>query len=113
MPDQLRDLLDFKKIWLHLSEIALKDDIITSEEHLLITNFTHDAGRYLDIVDQALDDGIITGDERHMLFQARLQMMQNSVNIANSGNQITSDNFAILSSIKNILEIVEKLELDL
>lgn len=113
MPDDLKDLLSFKQVWISMSLIALKDEKITKEEHDLILSFSDNIEKYVDILEKSLDDGVIDGKERMILFQARFDIMQSAIKKAHEDEQVSIDEFNLLGAIKDLLSLVETIEKDL
>jgi hypothetical protein len=112
MQESLKEILSLKYIWISLSEFALKDDKITKAEYILIQSFADKIEKYKTLLDLALEDGFIDGNERYNLFQAKCNILIETLKQARVDNLVTKDEFELLEKIKEFLEIIEKLEID-
>ncbi len=91
-----------------LRNIALKDGKITDEEELLIANVISNLDQYTKLIENALKDGNITKDEREMLFDGRMKMMEDSYRSAREDLQISDDESAILQRICKLVLDLER-----
>ena len=110
MSEKIKDILNFKKNWIELSEIAIENGNITMEEYLLIRNFTANVEEYLGIYNRNFINGKILNTGSEELFRIRSRIMQEAIENANEGLSLDPTKFALLSKISELLEEVEKIE---
>ncbi len=95
-------------VWQILREIALEDGVITPEENKLISNIVLDVEAYTNMVDRALDDGVITKSETTELFEGRIEILEKAYAIAREDRNISKDEIELLKSIVNMILELEK-----
>lgn len=96
-----------KKIYDQLIEIAGEDGVFTIDELVLIKNIISKFGEYEKILEEALDDGKITGNERLILFHSRMALTQSVLGTAYEDEKITKDEFALLTKFQKILDEID------
>ncbi|MHA2250508.1 MAG: hypothetical protein ACXAD7_09100 [Candidatus Kariarchaeaceae archaeon] len=97
-----------REIWDKLRDTALKDGIISDEENELISNIVLDVGAYSEMVDKALEDGVITEAEKIELFEGRMEILEKAYEIARQDHIVTDDEKEILKSIcKLVLNLAQ------
>lgn len=109
MVDSIRDILSCKSTWMVLCETALKDDKITMDEFLLIKKFTQDIDDYVNALEEALEDNIITEEEEKYLMDLRAKMMQAAIETANEDRVISPDEFELLHVINDFISLAGKI----
>ncbi len=87
------------EIMSRLKEAALRDGIITEEENSLISNIVLDVEAYSQMVNKALEDGVIDGAEKIELFEGRMEILEKAYEIAREDHKITDDEKEILKTI--------------
>ncbi|MCY3414412.1 MAG: hypothetical protein INQ03_22385 [Candidatus Heimdallarchaeota archaeon] len=110
MVKSFKEIISYKNTWIQLSEVALADQKITMDEYLIIRGFTDNIERYIELLEQCLEDNIVTTEEKKQLFDLRSRMMQDAIETANDDRVINPDEFIMLQSISELLEIIEDLE---
>ncbi|MDH5404221.1 MAG: hypothetical protein OEY49_17110 [Candidatus Heimdallarchaeota archaeon] len=91
-----------------LMKVAYKDGIITESEKSLISSTMKNIEKYRSVLIAALEDGVITAEERDQLLHSRNEILNQSYLTAKEGKRIFTDELRLLTSIQ---EIVNKLEL--
>ena len=99
-----------KKIWNLLHDIALKDNQITEEEIVILDVVMGNISNYLEIFDMAVEDGILTEEERKILNYSRDKIFDDAYKIAIEDNTISNDENEILMALIMINKILEKRE---
>lgn len=97
-----------QQIWEQLEEVALKDGIITPEENKLISNIVLNVKTYSKMLDDALEDGYISKNEKISLFEGRIAIVERAYSIARNDSKITPDEANILKSIVSLVMEMEK-----
>ena len=100
--------LSSNDVWDALQKVALEDGVITEEERRLISNIVLDVEAYSNMVDKALEDGIINKNERVELFEGRIEILENAYSIAREDRSISSDETELLKSIVKMILSIEK-----
>ncbi len=77
----------------------MQDGMITEEENNLISNIVLDVEAYSQMVEKALEDGIINNIEKVELFEGRIEILEKAYEIARQDHQITDDEKEILKTI--------------
>jgi hypothetical protein len=95
-------------VWQILESIALEDGIITPEENKLISNIVLDVEAYTNMVDRALEDGVISKSETNELFEGRIEILEKAYTIAREDRKISKDEIELLKSIVNMILSIEK-----
>ncbi|MHA2031564.1 MAG: hypothetical protein ACXAC2_04835 [Candidatus Kariarchaeaceae archaeon] len=95
-------------VWQILESIALEDGIITPEENKLISNIVLDVEAYTNMVDRALEDGVISKSETNELFEGRIEILEKAYAIAREDRKISKDEIELLKSIVNMILSIEK-----
>lgn len=88
-----------REVWEKLRTTAMQDGMITEEENNLISNIVLDVEAYSQMVEQALEDGIIDNIEKVELFEGRIEILEKAYEIARQDHQITDDEKEILKTI--------------
>lgn len=110
MQHPMEEVLSLKDIWTTLCEVALTDDKITKDEYSLIRGFTDQIESYKELLTKVLEDGIIDGSERLLLFQAKYEIIMGLLEAAKRDDKISLDEFELLKKIKEFLRIIEESE---
>ena len=101
-------VLSSTDVWDALQKVALEDGVITTEERKLISNIVLDVEAYLNMVDRALADGIISKNEKVELFEGRIEILEKAYQIAREDRTITKDETELLKSIVKMILSIEK-----
>lgn len=88
-----------KAIWNQLRDIALADGKLSHEEQELMTTIILDIERYNQMIQQALDDGIIDVSEERELFEGRMKILEKAYDKAREDKTISEDEKRILKEI--------------
>ena len=97
-----------EEIWERLRITALQDGIITPEEDKLIAKIVLDVESYSSLVDKAVEDHVISEEERIELFEGRIQILEKAYAVARDDARITGDEAEILKTIVNVVMSLEK-----
>ena len=112
MQEPLNEILSLKHVWISLSKTALKDNKITKEEYIMIHDFAIQIENYKELLEKILEDGIIDGSERFQLFNAKYNILIDTLKQVNTDNRLSRDEFVLLGKIKEFLNLIEKMEND-
>ncbi|MCY3412881.1 MAG: hypothetical protein INQ03_14685 [Candidatus Heimdallarchaeota archaeon] len=96
----------------HLNEIvnqlfdqAVKDGIITDEEYILIQSIEFEMDRYLEGLNFALEDGIITEMEKEKLIKLQKAIVAKAEHTAAADGIVDEDEKELLRVLKYVLTI--------
>ncbi|MHA2089369.1 MAG: MFS transporter, partial [Candidatus Kariarchaeaceae archaeon] len=101
--------------WNNLIEIALRDSKISEDEKILLERIISDVQEYGQLLEDAIEDGIIDTDEQSNLIEKRHQLWVDAKNIALQDDEISKDEQKLLDHLISIIKqlaIVEKTEID-
>jgi len=104
----MNELPEIIKIDDLLTKIALKDGEITKEERTLISRILLDVKSYSSLVDDAMEDGIITQKEKADLFEGRMKILEKAYSSAREDLVITDDEGALLKAICGLVMELDK-----
>ncbi len=90
---------------MHLMETASKDGIITDEEAEVIECIEFSLRFYKQMVLDALEDGIISPTEKHMLEGMKERIIKEGFNIAEAINGVSKDEMNLLVSVMLSLKL--------
>jgi hypothetical protein len=100
MKDNLDNILN------QLMKVAEEDGRITEDEKILIKNLMSNAEKYIETLNEALEDGIIDKGEQSKLLQYRL-------NIAKKAKELALTDLIISREEKNLMLELHKILRDL
>ncbi len=103
MNSQLDKILD------KLTTVAKKDGLITDDEDRLIKSLMSDAEKYVNVLNDALADGVIEKGEQSRLLQYRLNIANKAKKIALDDMIITSEEKELMLELHRILRNMEKI----
>ncbi len=86
-----------------LFESALKDKKITKEEDLLLRSIKLNLDNYLNYLDEALSDGIISVSEHTKLLDLQNMIFQEAETTARIDQIISEDEELLLNTLKGVL----------
>lgn len=101
------DNLTLKKIYDSLIAEATKDGVFRLDESILIKNIIANLETYTKIIDEALEDGVVSGTERLQLFHSRMALMQDAIKTASVDDTISKAEFNLLKKIQKILDEID------
>ena len=90
-----------------LLTIASQDGIISKDEKALIDSVKKNIAKYFAVLNESYDDDIITSDEQNSMYRIRKQILDEALQVAKQDNQVTQEEFALLNTIRSILEEME------
>jgi uncharacterized tellurite resistance protein B-like protein len=91
-------------IKMELHGLAMADGKISDEESRLIDQIVGDLHRYDTLLQEALTDGVITYEEKRLLWHDRERIVREAYNMANSDGTISKDEEDILSLLYDLLQ---------
>ncbi|MHA2248810.1 MAG: hypothetical protein ACXAD7_00545, partial [Candidatus Kariarchaeaceae archaeon] len=94
----------------NLVGIALADGKITQDEYKLISNFLKDVEGYTVLLDEAMDDGVISHYEKQKLLTQRTKIYNKIQHLAKEDLVVSEDEENLIKSIKKIVHDMHKLE---
>ena len=83
-------------------ETAQKDGIVTDHEKEMITKIVKDLEAYSSMLEQALNDGMITVEEKVKLYSFRTNMFSQNLKFVNEDKLVTDEE-------KDLLKILGKM----
>ena len=98
-----------KVIWDRLTRVALHDHLIDKDEKELLDSIMANLKEYGKILEDALDDHVITEEEKIELLLARTKLLQEAEEVAGKDDVITDEEAKI---IDKLMKIVHELHLD-
>ncbi|MDH5403499.1 MAG: TerB family tellurite resistance protein [Candidatus Heimdallarchaeota archaeon] len=87
-----------------LAVLAMNDKIITAEELQIIQQFTFDLTKFKDLINEALEDGIITNEEKNYLNNFKEKILNNVQEVANLDNVVEDEEKVLINKISQILD---------
>lgn len=90
---------------MHLMETAGKDGVITDDEAEVIESIEFSLRFYRQMVVDALEDGVITPTEKHMLEGMKERIIKEGYNIAEAINGVSKDEMNLLISVMLSLKL--------
>ncbi|MHA2365887.1 MAG: hypothetical protein ACXAC7_18150 [Candidatus Hodarchaeales archaeon] len=79
-----------------LYKIAMDDGLITEEEQRILDSVTKNIDSFITALEEAMADNIITKEENELLNNIYDKIYDESADIANEDNQLTTDEFKLL-----------------
>ncbi len=102
--------MDSREIWERLIKTALKDTILSKDEHNFLKNVLLDLETYENTLSKALEDGIIDGGEQANLFTMRMQLIQKMYDVANMDDHITDEESELIRTTQSIINSLADIE---
>ncbi len=97
-----------KQIMDGLEEIALADGKITPDEKQFMTKIYNNINSYLLLIENALQDNVVDATERVAIFDSRLTIIKDSVNIMREDLKITSDELTLFNTLHDLIPELDK-----
>jgi hypothetical protein len=105
MSDKVKEKLSRLKLAvIRIIEKAEEDGIITEEEAKIIEKGKENLDKYITMVNQALEDDIITQDERNNLIDLEEKMMSDSYFVALEDNILDRDELLLLTTLYKTID---------
>lgn len=92
-----------KQIMDGLQTIAMKDGKITTDERQFMTKIYNNVDSYLLLIENALLDNIVDATEKDAIFNSRLTLIKDSVNIMREDLRITSDELTLFNTLHELI----------
>jgi hypothetical protein len=96
-----------KEMW----NVAMKDGTITPEEKDILLQVQIDADAYSVMLQECMDDGIITKEEYEKLEFLKNQMLSRANLIAQIDDKVDEDEKALINKLVELVNIQYKLEI--
>ena len=96
MVDETQDETKLQNVLTELFLKAHEDGIITNDEHAILDQVKLDAQKYAEELQIALEDHIITVDERSKLLKLKKDLLQNAYEKSREDNIISKEELRIL-----------------
>ena len=93
-----------------LMKIAQLDLLVTDEEKRAIEKILEEMKKYKVKLDEALEDHIITPQEKMNLFASKMEIVRNTVKMLNTDFKVTKDEEALLEGLHNLIAKLTKEE---
>ena len=103
MVDETQDETKLQNVLTELFLKAHEDGIITGDEHAILNQVKLDAQKYAEELHIALEDHIITSDEKNKLLKLKKDLLQNAYEKSREDNIISKDEKALISLLIKIL----------
>lgn len=91
-------------IWSQLKETAYQDQVFTEEEGALIERIVLDVRAYGEVLESALEDGLIDEAEQQLLLKARDRIWVEANNLSAESGEMSADVKEILGRLSHLLK---------
>lgn len=91
-----------------LETIAMEDGKITSDEKQFMKKIYNNINSYLLLIENALQDNIIDAKEKIAIFNSRLTIIKDSVNIMREDLKITADELTLFNTLHDLIPELDK-----
>ncbi|MCE7736870.1 MAG: hypothetical protein GPJ54_18445 [Candidatus Heimdallarchaeota archaeon] len=86
-----------------MAKVAKENGTITYQEFEIMRQVRYDVSEYQNALAKALDDGIITSEEKHTLAKMKDDILQNVVTVANFDKVVDDEEKGLIVKITQIV----------
>ena len=104
------DKIDVDLYFQNLMDKAMADGVITEEERTMIRSISNQLDAYTDILQEAMEDGIISLKEKLSLYKFRTGMFHDNIQLVQEDDKVTQDEINLLNLLTGMLSNMGKFE---
>lgn len=88
-----------------MAEVAKENGVITYQEFEILKQVRYDVNDYQNALKRALEDGIITSEEKQLLTKMKDDILQNVITVANFDKVVDDEEKGLIKKITEIINV--------